>query len=420
MIRNRPILLDVTRLIACGWSGRQPTGIDRVCDAYLNHYRHRAHAAFQHRGVVRVLNETHSNEMFSLMAERDRSFKSRLFRLAPSMLKNSVSTVYGPEHLYLNLSQTDADLASHWDWIRRCKLTSVQMVHDLIPILNPNYCTPEATRRHTGRVTNALRYAGGVITNSHATNDDLVSFASDKGIPLPPILTAHLGVSDVIGQAAGQQDQSEHFVFVGTFEARKNHQMLFRIWRRFIASGRPDVPLLVLIGQRSSLFRSIELELKSDRILAAKVKILTDCGDEEMSRWVRTARAALIPSLDEGFGLPLVEAMTLGVPSIVSDLPSFREIGDSIPEFIPADDECLWEAAIIKFFESETQGNRQRLRLAAYKPSPWRQHFGLVDEWLSRLPRQHTASASGNLGAVLEDGGTTPSASTEFAHRKVA
>jgi glycosyltransferase involved in cell wall biosynthesis len=162
------------------------------------------------------------------------------------------------------------------------------------------------------------------------------------------------------------------------------------------------------------------LELKSDSILAAKVKILTDCGDEEMSRWVRTARAALIPSLDEGFGLPLVEAMTLGVPSIVSDLPSFREIGDSIPEFIPADDEYLWEAAIIKFFESKTEGNRQRLRLAAYKPSPWRQHFALVDEWLTRLPRQHTASASGSLGGVLEDGGTTPSASTEFAHRKVA
>ena len=420
MIRNRPILLDVTRLIAQGWSARQPTGIDRVCDAYLNHYRHRAHAVFQHRGIFRVLNETHSDKMFSLLAERHRSFRSRLLCLAPSLLKNSVSTVYGPEHLYLNVSQTDADLANHWDWIRRCKLTSVHMVHDLIPILNPNYCAPEATRRHTGRVVNALHHAGGIITNSHATNDDLVSFANGEGIAPPSLLTAHLGVSEAIEQAAGPQDQSDHFVFVGTFEARKNHHILLRTWRRLIASGRLDVPLLVLIGQRSSLFRSIELELKGDEVLAAKVKILTDCCDEEMSRWVRTARAALIPSLDEGFGLPLAEAMTLGVPSIVSDLPSFREIGDNIPAFIPADDDCAWEAAIIKFIETETEGNRQRLRLAKYKSSPWRQHFGLVDEWLSRLPRHHAASASANLGPMLEQGGATPSASTEFAHRKVA
>lgn len=420
MIHNRPIIFDVTRLIATGWSGKQATGIDRVCEAYLNQYRERSYAMFQHRGVFRVLNASHSDAMFSLLTERAGTFKSRLLGLASSLLANSASTVRGADHLYLNVSQTDGDLVSHWNWIKQCQLTSIHMVHDLIPILNPNYCSLSATHRHTGRVTSALRQADGIITNSNATTHDLTCFAADHNIAPPPILTAHLGVELFPVEESVSRDTTGHFVFVGTFEARKNHQLLARIWQKLVASKRLDVPHLVLIGQESPLSRSLKVVLDKDPALRAKVKIINNCDDAEMSRWVRSAAAVLIPSLDEGFGLPLAEAMALGIPSIASDLPSFREIGQDIPLYIPAEDESAWERAITNFIECKVEANRQRLRLAGYKPLAWQQHFLSVDAWFTSLPRRHAASASSNVGSALKGGAPIRAMTATYARGKMA
>ena len=65
---SRPHLLDVTRLIWRRWAGRLPTGIDRVCLAYLREYRSRSQAVVQARGFRRILTESASDKLFDMLS----------------------------------------------------------------------------------------------------------------------------------------------------------------------------------------------------------------------------------------------------------------------------------------------------------------------------------------------------------------
>src|SRR6478672_6682930 len=75
---DAPILLDVTRLIWRRWKGRLPTGIDRVCLAYLRHFGPDAQAVVQRKGFRRILDMKASQELFALLEEPGDAFKVRL------------------------------------------------------------------------------------------------------------------------------------------------------------------------------------------------------------------------------------------------------------------------------------------------------------------------------------------------------
>lgn len=396
MMSDRPFLFDITRSIATGWTGRRPTGIDRVCDAYLAHYGKRAHAVIQHRGIVRALDEELSDSLFDLLADRGAGFRVRLARLAPAILAGSAVGIQCAGKVYLNVGHTDFDLASHHRWIRQRDLKAVYLVHDLIPIEDAALCTPHAVHRHTGRVVNALQGAAGIIANSRSTVESIERFAKAQGLPVPPVLSAHLGVDRF---ADVRPIRGGHFVCVGTIEPRKNHLMLLRVWQRLIASNAGDPPRLVLIGQWGGQSAPIRELLRGDKVLARQVTVLDHCSDEEMAGWIRTARAVLLPTLAEGFGLPLAEAMALGTPVIASDLPCFREIGQKIPLLLKPADEAAWSQGISAFMDSEGEARRQKRLLAHYQPPRWDDHFSVVDNWI----RQVVCAYSGPRDILAEN-----------------
>jgi glycosyltransferase involved in cell wall biosynthesis len=99
-----------------------------------------------------------------------------------------------------------------------------------------------------------------------------------------------------------------------------------------------------------------------------------------------SARALLFPSLVEGYGLPLVEALQVGTPVIASDLPVFREIGQGVPDFLDPRDERGWEEAILSY--AEDRGSRrtaQLSRMESFRAPTWEDHFTKIDSWLAGL-----------------------------------
>lgn len=379
------VLLDVTRMVWRVWRGRHPTGIDRVCLAYVSHFKDRALAVVQRRGRFAVLSKAWSEKLFDLLLKGPATSKADLVRaLAPALVCGRRNPPR--KHMaYLNVGHTGLNDRALARWIEQNRVLAFYLIHDLIPITNPGYCRPEESKKHEERMSHALKTATGVIGNSQVTIDELSAFAAALSIPMPAQIVAWIcgfGGADLVQRRVLDRP---FFVAVGTIEARKNHLMLLRIWKRLVAERGQSAPVLVIVGQPGwEADEALEI-LADPGELEGSVFHFEDCGDEELEGWISGARALLMPSVAEGFGLPIVEALSLGTPVIAADLPVYREIVDDIPTYIQPNDESAWEAAIMSFLDGDPERQRQERLIANYRPPTWSNHFEIVERWISEF-----------------------------------
>jgi glycosyltransferase involved in cell wall biosynthesis len=383
----RPVLLDVTRLIWRRWVGRLPTGIDRVCLAYLEHYRSNAQAVIQSSGFRRILGEKASDRLFKLLLHPRQNIRRdlALFHAREGMRPDA--RLPGRGRLYLNVGHTALQKPSFVEWTRAADVRPIFMVHDLIPITHPEYCRAGEAERHGLRVRNMLASAVGIIGNSQATLDSLAAFAREVSAPTPAMIAASLG-TDLKQGAGGAPSAPERptFVMLGTIEARKNHLLLLKIWARLVHAHGPHAPRLLVIGQRGWECEQV-VDLRERRVpLQDALVEIGACSDAALDSHLRGARALLFPSLVEGYGLPLIEALASGTPVIASDLPVFREIGQGVPDFLDPLDGPAWQTAILDYAQADSPMRAAQIaRIAAYRAPDWDGHFASVDRWMRTL-----------------------------------
>ncbi len=393
----RPFLLDATRLISRSWTGRRATGIDRVCYAYLDRFRDNARAVVQFGGVVRALGNDHSDMLFDLLDGPDSNFRKQLKAGAPVALLGRDRPQDLSGAIYINASHTDFDLSGHARWVETNGVRPVYFLHDLIPITHPEICRRKAVRRHTGRVRAALKCAAGIIVNSRSTADELRRFAGDSRLELPSVVAAPLAGAQLmdpnaIPSATMQGAQASghvrpYFLCIGTIEPRKNYLMLLRVWERLVEKKGKLAPRLVIVGQLGQDARFVRKVQDQIARLGEHVELVAGCDDERLGQYVKHANALLMPTLAEGFGLPLVEALNAGTPVIASDLPALREMGQNIPLHLPPGNVEVWENAILSYDSPLSDRVRQMTLLPAYKAYSWDDHFNAVEPWLWQLPQ---------------------------------
>lgn len=381
---SAPLLLDVTRLIWRRWSRRQPTGVDRVCLAYLKHFRNQAQAVVQHRRIRRVIDRRTSAVLFDLL-EDPQQFRSAFIRAA---LRYGLRRACpGNGRLYLNVGHTGLNVPGFREWVASANVRPIYFVHDLIPITHPEFCRAGEADKHRERMRTVLATGAGVIGNSEATLQDLAAFARSEGLPNVNGVVALLG-SDAISPGALKSPDAlwATFVVLGTIEARKNHLMLLHVWQRMIAKLGAAAPHLLVVGQRGWEAQAVFDLLDNDLALKSRVTEVGRCNDETLAEHLAGARALLFPSLVEGYGLPLVEALRAGVPVIASDLAVFREIAGHVPEYVDTRDLGAWEQAILAYSKPDSTARlAQMRRITSYTPPTWEDHFATADHWLSEL-----------------------------------
>ncbi|NOG72689.1 glycosyltransferase family 1 protein [Roseicella sp. DB1501] len=259
----------------------------------------------------------------------------------------------------------------------------VFFVHDLIPIEYPEYVRPGDQQRHAARMATVLTLASLVIVNSEATRRSLENWAERNGYAPPLCQVAHIGIEPGFEQPAPADlppIETPYFVYVSTIEPRKNHVTLLHLWRdmaRKLPAER--VPKLVLIGRRGWECEHVFALLDRCDLLQPHVIELSHLDDATMLRWLRGARAALFPSFAEGWGMPVVEALSLGVPVICSRIPAFEEATQGLGEMLDPLDVPAWHDRILAYASEPADARSTRqARLRDFARPQWASHFAAV------------------------------------------
>lgn len=392
-LRPHDLLLDVTRLIVHLGAGKLPTGIDRVCLAYVAQFAHTSRAVVQVRhGVLsysNILPVEESAKLFERLLSPGANFKLWLAGFLAKTTWTSWRKSGVQDYVYLNVGHMGIGVPGFGQWLKRLGVKPVFLVHDLIPITHPEYCAPQAKSRHIARMETVLHHGAGVITNSQASLEALQRFSTQRGLCLPPAVCALLGV-DLIDAKLAQNlpipMAKPYFVVVSTIEGRKNHLLLLKVWRRLVERLGQSAPKLVVIGRRGWEAESALDLLDRCEPLQGMVVEEPRCSDAELVCYLKHAQALLFPSHIEGFGLPLAEALSLGTPVIASNLSVFKEIANDIPEYLDPLDGLAWLNAIIDYTAEFSQRRDQQMaRMIGYQPPLWDDHFAKVNAFLDHL-----------------------------------
>lgn len=401
-----PILLDISRLFYFKLMGRRSTGIDRVGLEYLRHYADRARAVLALGPFSSVLSAPDSLLAFRLLLDAGVTSRAAAARLVAKAYLNWWARPSVEGCVLLNTSHTGLEKTGYASGLRRRGVRCVLFVHDLIPITHPQYCRPGERGRHMKRMRTAMTVGRGVIVPSKHTLDSLKRFCGEAGLPLPPAAVVPLA-SSLPGVETGPRPVAEpYFVVLGTIEPRKNHILLLHLWRSLVErsksngqdlqdsttatarhqqSGGP-VPKLVIIGQRGWESGNVADLLERSGPLIGHVLELGARNDAELTTYLRHAQALLFPSFVEGYGLPLAEAISLGVPVIASDLPVFREVAGEIPEYADPLDDARWMELIVEYAGPRSAARAAQLaRMAGFRVTTWKDHFKTVNAFLDTL-----------------------------------
>lgn len=373
---SRPVLLDVSRLVARNWTGKRSTGIDRVAYAYLRHFAPRSLAVIQFRGMVRVLDFQRSDQLFAMLLGPSAGFRAKFAKLLPRVLFARTPVVDLAGLVYLNVGNGDFDLPAHRNWAEREGVRTAYFIHDLIPTLQPQFSRPYASARNRARVRSALRHGDQIIVSSKVVARDLRAYSAAEGLATPELV-----VSPIAGETFDPKPASldqPYFLCVGTIEPRKNHALLFKAWRDLAQRLGKDTPRLVIVGQKGPMTGRILDPLRAPE-LGPHIELREKCRDDELASLLNNATALLFPSLAEGFGLPLAEALQIGTPVIASDIPTFREIGQGIPTFLAGHDHAAWADAVIAHSANRATQADKSARSAQFTAPTWAAHFDVVE-----------------------------------------
>ncbi|MFL6144653.1 MAG: glycosyltransferase family 4 protein [Labedaea sp.] len=259
----------------------------------------------------------------------------------------------------------------------------VVTVHDTVPYTHPETLTPRGVAWHRAAIARATRQASAIVVPTAAVAEDLRRHAPGRA----PVHVIGHGVPEVLlrepsdaAATAGRLGLPDGYVLaVGTVEPRKGIDVLLKA---MASAHAPDLPVVIAgpVGWGGVDVAALASTLG---LAAGRVRVLGRITDEDLAVVLRRASVLAVPSRAEGFGLPLLEAMALGVPVVHSDVPALVEVSGGAALVTPIGDATALAGALRAAVADPDAANRGRARAANFTwsnaaRSVWELHRGLL------------------------------------------
>ena len=324
--------------------------VDTQCLAgrFQNHgiYQYARHLLTQ----FRVMALEHSAEVLPFVCHADDNDANQ-FRPAPGftpveagLLRLRRLWTYGGACLSSYRQRADVVFCPSFTSLHPGPRPVVTTIHDATPVVMPTFAG-SVTLKMRFQMWNAAKFSRAIITDSEWSRQDVIRL---YGLPPAKVSVVYLGYdkdhfntrpADPRKRAELLKAHGIERPFVlhhGVIQPRKNLQRLVQAYR-LLLSRRPGLELdLVLAGPKGWLFEEIMEEIRSGAVPREKIILTGALSDADLGMLIKSARLVAIPSLYEGFCLPMVEAMACGVPTIASSASCLPEIsGGTLRYFDP-------------------------------------------------------------------------------------
>lgn len=273
----------------------------------------------------------------------------------------------------------------------------INTLYDLIPTLFPQWVSPGDSQLITHWVHQQIENADVVLAISKFQKKEISEYITANKLPPRPIEVIHLGDNPNLVTTANAVNslplpryvpERKFAICVATLDVRKNHNLLYQVWRRLAEELGPDCPQVLLIGRPHLYVSDLLYQIYNDQLVNQLVVHLQDITDEELAWYYRNCDFTLYPSLYEGWGLPISESLSSGKYCIAGNKTSLPEVGgDFIDYFDPLDfigcynlvHRAITDPGYIKQCE-------QRIR-ASYVPHTWAMTAAHISEIVDRVSR---------------------------------
>lgn len=259
--------------------------------------------------------------------------------------------------------------------------------HDILPMIVPQFSGNSSSL--AAFVTQVFPLSTRVLTVSESTKSDLTVWMKQQGLTVPDIKVFRLGedftIKKTVVKDAGitkkySIEKERYIVYVSTIEPRKNHALLYYVYKLAKARGI-TLPKLLIIGRVGHDVDKLIKHIAQDPEVNNDIAICNEVNDAELNWLYQNCLFAVMPSFYEGWGMSVLESIARGKSVVCSNTSSLLEMPDDcVIRFSPAStDECL--AAITEMMQPSTL-KKHRASAKKYKPHSWDASYKQVLELL--------------------------------------
>jgi len=249
-------------------------------------------------------------------------------------------------------------LSNELPWDLPASVAGVCTIHDVIFKEFPAYYPWVDRLIYDFKTKKAIQKASRLIMTSQATQLQVEKYypnAKGRSVVVYQAVDPAFYVMDSVGGV--KEVQMPYFVYQSSFTQRKNHAVLVDAFA--LIQHQTDWNL-TLIGLNGPTLEPLKLQIEKLG-LSNRITCLVDQSRQEMIDCVTVAAGFVYPSLNEGFGIPLAEALAAGLPMAVSNISVFRELTEDLPVYFHPNKADEMAAAMISITTAEEQ-TRQRLK----------------------------------------------------------
>ena len=220
----------------------------------------------------------------------------------------------------------------------------IPVIHDLIPIYHTDLVRSCYSKIFNQWLIGLYKLTDDFICVSESVKNDLMRFYKSKGLnienkhfdsfTLGADFKQNIHDSKIVSNSIIElfQNYQSVYLVVSTIEPRKNHDFLLDVFNVLWDDGL-DVTLCIVGKDIGTASKTIQ-RIKTHHLINKKLFMFNSLTDNEVVYCYEHSKALLLPSIAEGFGLPIVEAMNYSLPVLASDTSVFREVGkDNIHYF---------------------------------------------------------------------------------------